>query len=154
VHFNLAVNLWHLQRFHEARELLPPVREVALELGLPLHLVRVLWLEGRIAAGLGEREKALASLEQVRRDLCARQIAYDAALASLELAVLYLEEGRTGEVKTLARELTWVFARQGVEQETRDAARVFCQAVEQERATLELVRGLVQSLLHGRKSRP
>lgn len=154
LHFNVAVNLWHLGRFREARSLLPAVRDLAADLGAGLRLVRVLWLEGRIAVGLGEREEAIGLLEQVRRDFCARQIAYDAALASLELAVLYLEEGRTREVQGLARELAWVFARQGIEQETKDATRLFCQAVEQEHATLELVQRLVRNLLGVRRPHP
>lgn len=146
LHFNLAVNLWHLGRFEDARALLPQLRARAVDLGAGLRLVRVLWLEGRITAALGDRTAALGILEQVRGSLCARQIAYDAALVTLELAVLYLEERRSDDVKTLARELMGVFAWQGIEQETRDAAWLFCQAVEQERATLELVRDLVQAL--------
>lgn len=154
LHFNLAVTLWHLERFGEARALLPSVRSLAADLGAGLRLVRVLWLEGRIAAGLGERAEAISLIEQVRREFCARQIAYDAALASLELAVLYLGEGRTREVQPLARELAWVFARQGIEQETNDAIRIFCQAVEQELATLELVQRLIGDLLGARRPLP
>jgi tetratricopeptide (TPR) repeat protein/transcriptional regulator with XRE-family HTH domain len=153
LHFNLAVNLWHLERFEAARALLPQLRALAAELGAGLRLVRVLWLEGRIAAGLGEREMAVRVLEQVRQALGARQIAYDAALVTLELAVLYLEEGRTAEVQRVARELAWVFARQGIEQETKNAAWLFCQAVKHERATVELVRGLAKTLEGIRKPR-
>jgi hypothetical protein len=52
------------------------------------------WLEqGRIAAGLGRRAEAIAALRQVRTDFAARGIPYDAALATLDLAVLLLEEG-------------------------------------------------------------
>jgi hypothetical protein len=40
-----------------------------------------------------------------------------AALASLDLAVLYLKEGRAGEVKELAREMAEVFRAQGIARE-------------------------------------
>lgn len=147
LHFNMAVCFWHLGRLEEAQALLPQARTLAAELGAGLRLVRVLWLEGRIAAGLGNRNEAKAMLEQVRRELSASQIGYDTALITLELAILYLEEGRTGEVRTLARELAWLFSLQGVQQDAREAARLFCLAVDQEEATLELVRGLARTLL-------
>jgi hypothetical protein len=88
-----------------------------------LDLTRVLWLEGRVAAGLERREEALPALEQVRRYFTTEQIAYDAALASLEVAVLYLEAGRTGEVRTLAEEMLWIFKAQGVHREALAALK-------------------------------
>ena len=76
-----------------------------------------------MAAGLERREEALPALEQVRRYFTTEQIAYDAALASLEVAVLYLEAGRTGEVRTLAEEMLWIFKAQGVHREALAALK-------------------------------
>lgn len=151
LHFNLGVNLWHLGRYNEASALLPETRALAVQLGAGLRLVRILWLEGRLAAGLGQKEKAVAALEQVRRDFLARKIAFDAALVSLELASLYLEDGWTGEVKQLATELVWIFSQQGVAEETKNAVNIFCRAVEKETASLELIQVLAQRLLSSRK---
>ncbi len=92
--FNLAVNLCHLGRHAEAEKLLPDIRSLAVRLGNGLDLVRALWLEGRIAAGLGQRDQAVSALERVRADFMSRGMAYDVALATLELAVLFLEEGK------------------------------------------------------------
>lgn len=47
-------------------------------------------------------EAAVASLEQVCREFITRELAYDAALASLDLSVLYLEASRSAEVRDLA----------------------------------------------------
>ncbi len=148
--YTLAVNLWQLGRNAEAEALLPEVRKRAVEAGNELDLIRTLWVEGGVAAGLGRREQALSALEQARRYFNTRQIAYDAALASLELAVLYLEEGRTAKVKGLAEEMYWIFKAQGVHQEALAALRLFCEAARKEEATAELARRLVEYLTKAR----
>ncbi len=145
----MALSLWELARYTEAEALLPAVRDLAAELGNELDAVRGLWLEGRVAAGLGRREEALQALEPVRRYFTTEQIAYDAALASLEVAVLYLEAGWTGEVKRLAEEMVWVFKAQGVKEEALAALRLFCEAAEREAATVELARRAVESFRRG-----
>ncbi|HSS49165.1 MAG TPA: helix-turn-helix transcriptional regulator, partial [Thermoanaerobaculia bacterium] len=95
VRFNRIVNLLHLKQFEQARELLPEVQAMAEAAGRPLDSVRVLWLESKIAAGFGRRGEAEELLDRVRREFLSRGIAYDTAVATLELAVLYLEDGRT-----------------------------------------------------------
>jgi len=146
IRFNLAVNLAHQKRHAEAVALLPEVRELAMEMGNGLDLVRVVWLESRIFAGLGRREEAVAALEQVRGEFTTREIAYDAALVSLELAVLYLEDGRTSEVRILARQMLWIFRAQGVHREALAALKLFCEAAEREQATVDLARRVAEYL--------
>jgi hypothetical protein len=82
----------------------------------------------------------------VREDLAEQRIAYDTALASLEIAALLLEEGRSGEVRFLARQLLWIFQAQGVHREALAALRLFCEAAEKEVATLEMVRRMLDYL--------
>jgi transcriptional regulator with XRE-family HTH domain len=148
--FNSAVNLCHLGRHADAEALLPEMRGLAAQLGNELDLVRVLWLEGRVAAGLGQMDKALGALSRVREDFVSRGIAYDAALASLELAVLLLEWRRTGQVKALARQMAPIFQAQGVHREALAALRLFCRAADQETATVEMARRLVEYLHRAR----
>lgn len=148
--FNLAVNLWHLERYEEAAELIPSLRHLAVELGNALDLVRVLWLEARIAAGLGRRSEAISLLEQVCGEFTSRGLAYDMALVSLELAVFYLEERRSRDVQTLARHMAPIFRAQGVHREALAALRLFCEAAEQDTATVELARRLADYLRKAR----
>jgi tetratricopeptide (TPR) repeat protein len=150
--YTLAVNLWQLGRYAEAEALMPEVRKGAVELGNELDLLRTLWVEGGVAAGLGRREQAFAALEQARRYFNANRIAYDAALASLELAVLYLEEERTVEVKRLSEEMYWIFKAQEVHKEALAALRLFYEAVTKEEATVELARRLVEYLTKARRN--
>jgi tetratricopeptide (TPR) repeat protein len=148
--FNLAVNFCHTGRYGQATELVEQVRGLATELGDEIFLIRVVWLEGRIAAGLGRRPEARILLAQARREFAVRRMGYDAALALLEEAVLLLEEGRPAEVKELARGLAEVFDANGVHREALAALRLFREAVERESATAELARRVLRFLYQAR----
>jgi transcriptional regulator with XRE-family HTH domain len=137
---NLALNLCRLNRFTEAEELLPKARRIAVQLGNGLDLVRLRGLEGVAAAGLGRPEEAIVALSQARSELVSRGIAYDAALVTMELAVVYLDGARHPEVKVLARQMAPIFQTQGVHRN----------AVEKEEATAELARRLVDYLHRAR----
>jgi tetratricopeptide (TPR) repeat protein len=148
--FNLAVNFTHTHRYDEAAELVRSVRELASDLEDEVFLIRIDWLEGRIAAGLGEREEALKLLEQARREFAKLRMGYDVALALLEEAVLLLEEGRTAEVRQRARALVDVFKSKGVHREAVAALRLLQEAAEGETATAELARRLLAFLHRAR----
>lgn len=144
--FNMAVNLCFLESYEEADRLLPELKELARVLGNGLDFVRLRWLEGRIAAGLRKHCEALSAFTRVQEEFTAREIGFDAALVSLEMANLYLEEGRMAEVYALGQQLMWVFKSQGVNKEALAALGLFCQAVEQDAVTIELTRKLVRYL--------
>jgi tetratricopeptide (TPR) repeat protein len=148
VQINLLVSLCHLGRFTEAERELPALERLTEESGNELDRLRVRWLGARVAAGLGCRDVARRGFEEVRREFATRNNAYDAALASLELAILYLEEGWSAEVKTLAGEMVWIFASQGVHREALAALKLFCQAVEAETVTASLARRVLHSVEH------
>jgi tetratricopeptide (TPR) repeat protein len=146
VRFNLLETLCLTGRFAEAEPLLPVVRELAVRLGNELDLVRLRWLEARLAAGFGRTEESLEALRWVRSEFAARGIAYDTALVTLELAALLAEEGRTREVKDLARHTAPLFQAQGVHREALAALTVFRSAAEQETLTAEAVREILAFL--------
>lgn len=147
---NLALNLCRLSRFTEAEELLPKARRVAVQLGNRLDLVRLRWVEGLTAAGLGRADEAIVALAHVRSEFISRGIAYDAALATMELAVLYLEKARHPEVKMLVRQMAPIFQSQGVHREALAALKLFRDAVEKDEATAELAIRLVAYLHRAR----
>ena len=146
VRFNRIVNLCHLQRYDEAAKKLPEVQAMAESGGRPLDSVRVLWLQSKIEAGFGRRAEAEELLDRVRRAFLSREIAYDTAVATLELAVLYLEDGRSAKVREIASELAPIFAAQRVARETLACVELFCKAVQQETVTAELTRGWLKEL--------
>jgi transcriptional regulator with XRE-family HTH domain len=148
--FNLGTNLCHAGLYPEAEALLPDLRRLTVRLGNGLDSLRLSWLEGRVASGLGWMEKAVETLSQVRNEFSSRGIAYDAALATLELSVLFLQQGRTGDVKVLLRQMTPIFQAQAVHREALAALRLFCEAAEAEAVTVELARRLVDYLYRAR----
>jgi hypothetical protein len=123
---------------------------MAVASGDELDLIRVLWLEARVAAGLGRRAAAIAALRQVRRDFEVRGLAYDMALASLDLAALLLEDGQTGEVKALVEKMVATFRARGIAREALAALLLFRQAAEDETMTLTLVHRLARYLEQAR----
>ncbi len=148
---NLLWCLTTLGRHEEASELLPETETLSRQVGSDLDLLRLRWAEGRIAAGLGEPEKGEEILRQVRRDFVARDLGYDAALVSLELAGLFAGQERTAELKELAREMLPVFQSRDVHREALAALALFQQAAAQEQATHGLVQRLAAYLHRARR---
>lgn len=139
IRHDLAVFLVNAGHHEEAERLLPEVRELARRFGTELDLVRFEWLRGKITAGLGGIGEAIEILTKVRGEFASRRIWYDVALVSLELATLYLREGRRADVKTLARHLVPIFKAEGVHREALAALLVFRQAAEKDAVTLDLI---------------
>jgi transcriptional regulator with XRE-family HTH domain len=147
---NLADTLSRLERFEEAVALLPTARAYLLKASGELNRVRLLWTEGRITAGLGDIETGISLLSRVRGEYASRDMAYDVALVSLEMAVLYAGLGRTEQVKTLARHMTPVFQAHAVHREALAALTLFRKEAERERVTAELAREVLSYLRRAR----
>lgn len=147
---NLLDHLSKAGRYSEARALLPEVQTLSRSAGSQLDRVRLRWAEGRIAAGLGDVEGARLALSSAQRDFLEQEIAYDAALVSLELAALLLQEGRTDEVRELAREMIPIFHAQDVHREALAALAIFQAAAAVDAATVELAREVAAFLVEAR----
>jgi transcriptional regulator with XRE-family HTH domain len=135
--------LWALcleERAEEAQPQLSEVRSIAESLNRELDLTRVTWLEGLVAAGVGKSTEAEAKLQQVRGVMAEREIAYDYAQATLDLAMVLLAENRAAEVKAFATDLLWIFRSQQLSENALAALRVFAAAARQETATAGLAR--------------
>jgi len=138
--FNLAVSLTHTGKLTEARRRVAEARRLAVELGRGLDVVRCVWISGLIAGESGEREEAVAALTQVRGEFTARQMPLEAASVALDEAIYLLQLGKTQAVATLADEVAWVFALEGVREEALKALQLFNDAAHDELVTLELAR--------------
>jgi len=158
--FNTGVNLLHLGRAGKAEELLGEIQKLAEQLGNALDQLRTRWLTARIAAGLDRAEEAIAILDGVCNDFlgCVPPLPYDAALAGLDLALYWLEQGDTAAVKKLAVPLKRVFTAKGIRREALGSLWLFCEAARREAATVELAqraRAEVQGMgAADRRSRP
>ncbi len=149
---NLIVHLVDSGRHAEAQHLLQETRPLYDRLGDRMNLLRLCWLEGKIALAQGHLGQAEALLQRVRRDLIEQEIGFDAALASLDLARIYARQGRSAEMRLLAEEMLQVFRSRQIPRETVTALIIFQKAAEMEGVTVGLVHELSEYLQRSRNT--
>lgn len=136
---NLGFVLAELGRFLEAQSVYRKARPLYRDFSDAWTQNRRKWLKGKILQGLGQSAQAEGLLLAARNAFIAEGIPYDAALVSLELAILYANQGRTAELKRLAREMVPIFASRNIHREALAAVVFLEQALEAEQASLELL---------------
>ncbi|HET9225709.1 MAG TPA: hypothetical protein VFR31_03520 [Thermoanaerobaculia bacterium] len=108
----------------EAGACLGGARRLYEKAGDRRHLSRLRWLEGKLAARPREAEGALLSA----RDGLAREgLAYEAALAAMDLAVLYVQERREADMRRQADQIFPLFRSDDMYRETATALQSFQQ---------------------------
>lgn len=150
---NLMTCLSLAGRHQQAAELLPQVRDLFAKSAKPLELLRLRWTEGKIALGLGNTGEAEKIFRQLQREFLSRGMGYDAAVVSLDLAILYIREHRHEEIKRLAFEIMPVFQSRDVHRESMAALIMFQKACEEERLTVELAGQIAATLQRSQRSR-
>ncbi len=137
---NLAFDLANHGKPERARRVLAQARPMYERFGDKISLIKLRWLEARIAVATSDIVTAEEALLESRDAFVSREMPYAAALVALELAALYLEQGRTVHVKRLAGEMMPIFNALEVRPEALAALILFRQAVEREAVTVALVR--------------
>lgn len=147
---NLIDDLTEVGRFMEAQGLFIQARPLYLRFDEPRNRNRRRWVEGKIARGLGQPEKAVSLLLAARAGFLELDDAYDVALVSLDIASLYAEQGRMAELKQLAEEMVPIFSSRQIHREAIAAFALWQQAVQTERLGTELTARVVASLRQAR----
>jgi tetratricopeptide (TPR) repeat protein len=150
VRHNLVDTLSRAGRHQEAADLLPDLKALAELHGSAMDRLRLDWVEGRVACGLGDHAQADTLLTRVRRAFLGDGNIYEAALVTLDLAISYLEEGRSAEVCELAEEMVSVFRAHDVHREALAAFLLFQESARRETATAELARQVAAALCRTR----
>ncbi|HEX2223662.1 MAG TPA: hypothetical protein VHN15_05610 [Thermoanaerobaculia bacterium] len=75
----------------------------------PLGLLRLRWVEGQVHAGLGRLQRAEKILREVREEFLEKDLRYEAALVGLDLANVWLRQGKAEPVQGLAEEILAIF---------------------------------------------
>ncbi len=125
---------------------------------LPLHaarrerlsLVRLRWLEGRLAQAQSRMSQAEEAYLEVQREFVRRELGFEAALVSLDLAGVYLEQGRSGELKRLAADVLPLFRSLEIHREALVALTLFKRAADREQITLRWIAELSSYLERAR----
>jgi tetratricopeptide (TPR) repeat protein len=116
----------------------------------PRNLLKLRWVEGKIHAGLGRLARAENVFGEVRQEFLQTGQIYDSALVGLELAALWLRQGRAAEVRELAEEMHAIFEDLGIELEAARALQFVHQACRLQAVTvsmIERVRTFLERLL-------
>lgn len=143
---NVLLALTDSGRHELASRLLWSCRPLYQAHAAPLDRVRLLGLEAKVAAGLGQAARAERLFREEKAGFEAAGLAYDAALVGLDLAGLLLEQGRPAEVLGLVDEMLGRFEQRGILREACACYLVLRRAVETGGATAALVRSLAADL--------
>ena len=142
----IAWGLAQSGRYRKARIVLFHTRPLYAANGGALILLRLSWLEGQISAGLGDLERAEATFEKTRAGFSAAGQPFDAALAALDLALVWARQGRREEIKGLTAELLAAFRRHGIAREAVAALLLARRACEEEEESAADLHGRLQAI--------
>jgi tetratricopeptide (TPR) repeat protein len=143
---NLAVWSTDLGQFMQARRVFRDSEPLYDRFPDPWTQRRRAWVEGRILHGLGQLEAAEERLAWAQRGFVEQEIAYDAALVSLDLAAVYAAQGRSADLERLAGDMVPIFRARDIHREALAALAYFRHAVEMDTATSALVESLLDYL--------
>jgi tetratricopeptide (TPR) repeat protein len=127
---NIAFFLIGCGKFREARTLVWQNLPVYDAHGGQLHRVKLQGLRGLICAGLGELDRAEEYLVAARRGFEEAGVRYHAAIAGLDLAVVWLQQGQRERARDLVLECAQVFLELRVHREALAAVLVLQRAFE------------------------
>jgi tetratricopeptide (TPR) repeat protein len=100
----------------------------------PLMELKVVWLQGHLAAELGRDGVAESDLSRALHGYEELEMPYEAALVSLELALLYARSGRFAALDSLTREILPIFEALGIEPEAHATVLLRRSARQRERS--------------------
>ncbi len=142
--------------FEQARNYLTLLIPIADVRAGRLDRLKLRWIEGRLAAGLGDFASAEQIFAQAKRAFERAGLFYHAAGTGLDLAAVWFRQGRTAEVKGLVGELVTAFSRVQVEREAIAALLMLHKALARDRATFELIQQASAALerLAGKPGKP
>lgn len=147
---NQATYLCEAGSFETAAKTIDEARDLYEEFSDSFTQRRLAWLEGKIAAGRGRLEEAEQAFLTVRQALIDEALGYDAALLSIDLALLYARQGRTAELKSLAEQMHFLFVFLEIHREAAAALVLFQEAARQETATGAMLEELASYLKRAR----
>ena len=136
-----------LERFAEGERLLRASRRLYYEYADELNFLKLRWVEGKINAGLANLSRAEAAFQEVRDGFRAHQMRYHLAIVSLDLAGVWLSQGRTAELRELVEEMVHTFQAYGIHREAIAAVLMLQEAVLAEQVTTALLRTVATQLL-------
>lgn len=141
---NLSCWLVDAGRFEEARLLLHTFQSsVRRYAKATADRLRMRWVRAEVAAGLGELTRAEKGLLHVREGFRTVNMPYKASLVALELAMVYLRQGRSGEARAHVLDAVETLTALGIHKEAFLGVLLLRRAFEQEVTSCSFLQGLV-----------
>jgi len=136
---NQVLILCDCGRVREAERQLFQLRPLLRHAGGRINRLHFRWAEGRIDAGLERLERAEKTLGEVRDGMTAVSRAYDAALASLDLAAVLMGERKTREAREVVFAAYKTFVALRIDREAFASLLILRQAFELHLGTRAMV---------------
>lgn len=149
---NLALYFCDVGRHAEARQLIEQHRRFYERSIGELHLTGLSWIEGIVARGLGDVETAQGLLNRARLLYISHEHFFNAALVSLDLALLYLEQGRFEELRRVSLLVEPILRSKGLHREATAALLLFQRAAAADAVTRDSLLRLRSYLEDSRKN--
>jgi tetratricopeptide (TPR) repeat protein len=143
---NLLSFLVEVGRLGEARRILEQSRPLYDVYAERLDRLKVRWLEGFMAAEQGDDATAETAYSDVRAGFSEAELPYDAALVSLDLAAVWLRNGRHREIAGMIDEMVAIFRARNIRREAIGALLMLREACERQGATAALLRTVTSEL--------
>lgn len=153
VYHNLVATYSEAGWFKKAVKLLPVAKQLSEDYGTGYNKIRFTWLEGLVARGLGELEKAEDALVGARDAFSEMGDGFNTALVSLDLADLYSRQARAGDLVTLCRSMAPLSGMLQNHNEAIVALQMFQSAAEEQSVTSMVVEKARKALLRSQKQR-
>jgi tetratricopeptide (TPR) repeat protein len=147
IHNQLAF-LIECGRFREAKRELFRYRTQLNQLKGQMYVLKLRGLQGLISAGLGEWRSAEEAFMQAKLGFEEAGMGLHAAIASLELALVWMHQGRYEETAAMVADAVEVFVSLGIQREALGAVLVLREAFERRVGTLGLLEDVVEFLRH------
>jgi len=150
---NLVNCLTDCGRFHEARRILRRSKKAYFAAGDRLNLVKMRWVEGKIALGLGELDRAETAFRDTQARFEQAGLGYHAAVVALDLTAILLERGKTVEARELVAQTITIFRSRRIAREVLAALLLLQHSLETELGALGVLE-TVRTYLKRLETRP